>query len=314
MAARDFAMRSSESSGGIGAKVWLGFLAFIGIVAIATILGSGYTIDQSDRGVVLRWGAISSVSDPGFHTKIPFVDSVHTISVRNKLWRVDKPQEGYSHDQQSAHYTISVNYQINPGKVAETYGNYGGADGLVATVLVPNVLKLSKVVIGQFTAQTSVQDRGKLNDAITAMLVDVVKDTPLVVTSANVEDIQFGAEYMASINARMVAEVKVQTQRQNLENERVLAQIKVTQAQALADSALAQAKADAQSIELRGNAEAKAIQARGQALGQNPALVALVQAEKWNGTLPSHMIPGGTVPFMNMDGGAPPPRPTTATR
>jgi hypothetical protein len=99
--------------------------------------------------------------------------------------------------------------------------------------------------------------------------------------------------------------------RQNLAREKVQADIKVTQAQAGADSMLAQARAqaeatrvqataDAERIELRGNAEAKAIHARGQALSANPALVTLVQAERWDGKLPTTMVPGGAVPMLGL--------------
>jgi hypothetical protein len=57
---------------------------------------------------------------------------------------------------------------------------------------------------------------------------------------------------------------------------------------------------------VRGTAEADAIRARGEALRQNAGLIALTQAEKWNGVLPSTMIPGGAVPFLNL-------KPNTAT-
>ena len=33
---------------------------------------------------------------------------------------------------------------------------------------------------------------------------------------------------------------------------------------------------------------------------QNAQLIALTQAEKWNGVLPATMVPGGTVPFLNL--------------
>jgi regulator of protease activity HflC (stomatin/prohibitin superfamily) len=109
----------------------------------------------------------------------------------------------------------------------------------------------------------------------------------------------------------MLAEVEVDRLRQNLAREKVQAEIKVTQAQAVADSTLAQARAqaeatrvqaqaDAERIELRGNAEAKAIHARGAALGANPNLVSLVQAERWDGKLPTTMVPGGAVPMISV--------------
>jgi hypothetical protein len=61
---------------------------------------------------------------------------------------------------------------------------------------------------------------------------------------------------------------------------------------------VAQAEADA--IELRGGAEAKAIAARGKALADNPSLVSLVQAERWDGKLPATMVPGSSVPMISL--------------
>ena len=40
--------------------------------------------------------------------------------------------------------------------------------------------------------------------------------------------------------------------------------------------------------------------AKGAALRDNPALVALIQAEKWDGKLPATMVPGSSVPFLNV--------------
>ena len=74
----------------------------------------------------------------------------------------------------------------------------------------------------------------------------------------------------------------------------------MTQAKAQADSALAKAQAEAEAIRVRGIAEADAIKARGEALRQNAQLIALTQAEKWDGVLPTTMIPGGAVPFLNL--------------
>ena len=39
---------------------------------------------------------------------------------------------------------------------------------------------------------------------------------------------------------------------------------------------------------------------RGKALGNNPNLVTLVQAERWNGVLPTTMVPGSSVPFVSV--------------
>ena len=69
-------------------------------------------------------------------------------------------------------------------------------------------------------------------------------------------------------------------------------------AKAQAEIKVVQANAEAAAITARGNAEASAIKARGEALRQSPELVALTAAEKWNGVLPTTMVPGGAVPFV----------------
>ena len=57
---------------------------------------------------------------------------------------------------------------------------------------------------------------------------------------------------------------------------------------------------EAAAIQARGAAEATAIRAKGDAMGQNPQLVPLLQAERWDGKLPTSMVPGGTVPMLSL--------------
>lgn len=59
-------------------------------------------------------------------------------------------------------------------------------------------------------------------------------------------------------------------------------------------------QAEAEATKLRGAAEATAIRARGEALRDNPSLVGLVQAERWDGKLPATMVPGSALPMLNL--------------
>lgn len=137
--------------------VWLA-----GLFAISTFFGSWYSVDQTERGVLLRNGAVTGIAAPGLGFKLPFFDAVVRISVKNELARYEQ-LEGYSHDQQPAHYKISVNYRVTPDQADKVYAEFGGIDGAVQRLVTPNVLKHSKIVIGQFTAQSAIQDRARLN-------------------------------------------------------------------------------------------------------------------------------------------------------
>src|SRR5438128_2415276 len=168
----------------------------IGIVAAIIIIviiaaGSWYTVDQTERGVRLRYGAVVGTAQPGLGFKIPLIDSVEKISVKTSTFAWDK-MNSYSYDQQPAEPKISV-------------------------------------------------------------------------TQANAKANAVRAE-----------------------------------AQASADALRLNGEARATNIKLTGEAEAAAIEARAKALGTNPNLVTLVQAERWNGVLPTTMVPGSAVPFVSV--------------
>ncbi|MDP9591756.1 prohibitin family protein [Shinella sp. AETb1-6] len=280
------------------------------LVALSILFGSWFTVDQGERGVILRYGAISGTAEPGLGFKLPFIDSIVRVSVQSKAVVYEK-MEAYSRDQQPAEIRLSVNYRIPADRVQEVYATYGGEDGLLSRLIERKVFEETKTVFGRFNAVTAIQERGRLNAEIASAIQQGVSG-PVLIDSVQIENIDFSDAYEASIEQRMLAEVEVQRLRQNAEREKVQAEITVTQARAQADArrAEAQAQADAvrlaaqaesEAIRLRGEAEAEAIKARGDALKDNPGLVALTQAEKWDGQLPRTMLPGGAVPMLNLN-------------
>ena len=75
---------------------------------------------------------------------------------------------------------------------------------------------------------------------------------------------------------------------------------RLVDARANAEATRLNGEAKASNIKITGEAEAAAIEARAKALGTNPNLVTLVQAERWNGVLPTTMVPGSAVPFVSV--------------
>jgi regulator of protease activity HflC (stomatin/prohibitin superfamily) len=271
----------------------------IGIAALTVLGGSWYTVDQGERGVLLRNGALTGTAEPGLGFKMPIIDRVIDIDVRSQAQVYDGVM-AYSRDQQTAGLTISVNYRVPVDQVVNVYENYGSVDALRSRLLDRQIYDETKNVFGRFNAVTAITERSRLVAEVQAAIQEAVLG-PILIESVQIENIDFDDSYERAIAARMEAEVEVQRIRQNAEREKVTAEITVIQAQAAADAQVAQAKAQAEATRLAGEAEADAITARGQALRDNPALIELVQAERWNGVLPTTMIPGGTVPFMNVN-------------
>jgi len=291
----------SPNNPAFGAWLGLGALVVVGIVVLSIIFGSWYTVDQTQRAVLLRNGAFVETVQPGLHFKLPWIESVYKIDMQThtKTW---ERMEAYSSDQQPANLRVSVTLHVAPDKVPDMYARFGGdIDAAIARIIGPHVLEKTKVVFGQYTAARAISDRAKLNSDTAAALVAAIAYDPVFgIESAQIEDIAFSPEYIRSVEARMQAEVEVQKLRQNLEREKVQADIAVTQANGRAASVRTEAQATADAIRLRGEAEADAIRARSKALQENANIIALTQAERWDGKLPQTMVPGSTVPFLTV--------------
>lgn len=291
-------------------KIILGAgLAFLALVfGLTVIFGSWYTIDATQRGVLLRNGAFVEVVQPGLHFKLPWVESVYKIDMQTHTFTYGKganglsDMEAYSADQQPAKLRTSVTLHVAPDHVSEMYTRFGGNfDDAVSRLISPHVYERTKVVFGTFTAAKAITTRGELNlKAATSLIESIAYDPMFVIESVQLEDITFSPEYIHSIEQRMQAEVMVQKEQQNLAREKVLADIAVTQANGRANSVRAEAQAEADKKTMIGDAEANAIKARAAALASNANLVDLVKAERWNGILPTAMIPGTSVPFLNV--------------
>lgn len=299
-----------------GVLVAITLTVFFAVVTV--VFGSWYTVDQGYRGVRLRNGAIVGVADPGLGFKTPLIDSVVDISVRSNKREYD-PMAAYSKDQQPAQMRVSVNYRLVAAQIREIYEQYGSEDNVVVRLIDPRVFEELKTVFGQYNAVTAIQERGKLNAEVTMAIQEAVQG-PVVIESVQIENIDFSDAYEQSIEARMQAQVEVERLRQNAEREKVQKEIVITQAEAQAqslresanakaDATLAQAEADAAAVRLRGDADGHAMRARNAARLEAlkaPGYTALIQAERWDGKLPTTIPPNGTVPFLSVTSAAGP--------
>jgi regulator of protease activity HflC (stomatin/prohibitin superfamily) len=273
------------------------FLAGAGVLAVLFLLYSTYfTIDQGERGVILHWGAIAGEAEPGLHFKMPIVTTIEKISVQiqkdafERSGDNDSRMQAYSRDQQPATIAVSVNYHVTDASAV--YAQYGSLANMELRIINPRAYEQLKNVFGQFDAADAIQKRASLNAEVYNAIRTAVRG-PVVIDSVQIEDISFSQQYENAVEARMQAIVK----QQQAEADK---QKRIIDADASAYEVKAAADAKAHQIEVQGNAEAGAIKARGDALRDNPGLPTLVAAEKWNGVLPTTMVPGNSLPFVNV--------------
>ena len=265
------------------------------LIFLVLVLSTYYTVDQGERGVILHYGAVAGVSEPGLHFKMPLVTTVEKISIQPQVivYGTDheNPFQSYSRDQQPANFQVSVNYHATD--VVAVYSNFGSLDNMRTRIIDPKVYEQVKNVFGQFDAADAIQKRAKLNAEVFDAIRGAVRG-PVIIDSVQIQDITFSQQYEAAVEARMQAIVK----QQQAEADKAK---RIIDADAAAYEVTAQAKATAFSKQAIGEAEAAAIKARGDALRANPELPSLVAAEKWNGVLPTQMVPGNSVPFLQLN-------------
>ena len=277
----------------------LGLAIVVGFIGLTILAGSWFTVDQGERSVILRNGAFLRVAEPGLGFKFPIIDDEKPISVRveKRSYPYCTPQEkvcglaSYSKDIQLAHNRVSVNYSIDATMVREVYETYGL--GLVERRLDPEVFEWAKTIFGKYTAVEAISQRDRLNADMTDAIRKATVGSGILVQSVNVENVDFSEEYEKSIEQQMKAGV-------DLLKETTNAEIVRTTANGKADAIRAVAQADADAIRMKGEAEAKAIIARSDALKQNANLIELTKAERWDGKLPTTMMPGSAVPFIGV--------------
>jgi len=265
-------------------RLGLGLLG--GLVIAYVVFGAWYQVDQGERAVVLRFGELVGESGPGLHFKFPWVDAVRKITVQNQNKQY-RNLEAYSRDQQPANITVSVTYVVaDPSAV---YTQYGDLEGAVMRLIDPRLTAGVKTIFGQYDAVRAIQERAALNTDFDAAVTSAIDGGPINILSVQIENIDFSDAYEQSVEQRMLAQVEIQRREQNLRTTEVEAQIARTRAEG-----------EAEAIRLRGEAEAAAIRARADALRANADLVQLQAVEKWDGKLPTTMVPSTALPFIDL--------------
>src|SRR5258708_16070185 len=136
--------------------------AIAGLVVLIAIVGSWYTVDQTERGVLLRNGAVIGTAQPGLGFKVPLIDGVEKISVKTATYTWDK-MNSYSYDQQPADLKISVTLRASPDKVSDLYAKFGLLDPAVNQAVSPLMNQQVKGVFGRYTAVKALHEHDPLN-------------------------------------------------------------------------------------------------------------------------------------------------------
>ncbi len=272
----------------------------IGSIAVALIIltSSVYTVNEGHIGIVKRFSEAKEQVNPGLHFKVPFIDSVEEIEVRTR--KNEERMASSTKEQMPVTISVSVNWTVDKTAALELFRQYGGLSQFESRILDPRFRSATKDVIPRFDAEKLIQDRATAIQAIEANLIEEMKEFPVTVDNIQIENIQLPAKYLTSIETKQTEKNLAAAEEHKLARQNLEAQRDVNTAKAKADGIRAVAIAEAEAIRIKGLAEAEAITAKAKALGNNPLIVKLTEAQNWDGKLPATMLGGQNMPILDL--------------
>ena len=275
----------------------------VGALVLVLLLWSSWVIvDSGHVGVVRTLGEVQETAlQEGFHMKKPFLDDIVEVEVR--LRKAASDASAASKDLQVVTTQVAVQYSLSGDVMPRTYQRIGrGAAIVEANVINPAIQESVKSITAQYTAEELVTKRAEvklqMQAAIDANINTTLtqKEAPGAIAIANVAITDF--EFSDEFNRAIEEKVRAEQEALKAENEKVR---RVTQAEAAAAERQLEADAEAYKLEVESKARAEAIRREAEALKDNPDLIALRIAEKWDGQLPQ-FTGGGAIPLLNLDG------------
>lgn len=255
----------------------------IGIIALVVIFGSWGIVDAGERGVRIRLGNVAGMVEPGFYMKIPLLEQVRKINVRTQsvVYEKENPLTSASADLQDVKIASVTNYHVDPSKVMELYLQYKDVATFEENVIRPAVRDTVKATASQFSASELVTKRAEFASAVATKLNERLVDKFIVVEQSNITNFEFSPSFSAAIEAKVTAVQNAEAAKNKLEQVKYEAEQQIVTAKATAEAQLISARA----LEAQGG----------------KAYVELEAVKKWNGVLPIQMIPGSSVPFINVN-------------
>lgn len=261
-------------------KPWSFLAVLVVLVVVFFSLNPFVFVETGERGVKLTWGAwTGEILNPGLSFRIPIAQTVIPVNVRTQTIEIAQ-SEAYSKDLQLVDIHSVSNYNIRPDQVGEFFKQYGAnIDGIMSSRLEAAI----KQTVAQYSAEELLQKRSEVQAQIQKGYASSVPSV-VEVTNFSLVNESFTKEFEAAIERKQIAQQDAEKATNDLKRTLIEAEQRIAQA----------------------NAEASAIKVQSEA-ANNDKYVALKQldvqqaaVEKWDGHLPSQMIPGGSVPFLNL--------------
>ena len=257
------------------------------ILIVAAIL-SITIIPEGHVGIIKQYGKADRQIDPGLNFRIPLIESVTKIGVRQR--KNTEELEAATFNQLAIMATVSINWTVNKNSAMELFVEYGGLDRFESEFLDPKLRSAAKAAISKYTAEQLIRNRITAVDAIMKTVSLTLKGYPITINSPQIENIKLPDPYQEAIVAKEKAKEEAEREKHLLEQQRQKSLQLVNTAKANAESKQIEADAEAYRIRTVADAESDAVRIVAESLRVNELYADYVRAVRWNGILPSTLV------------------------
>jgi regulator of protease activity HflC (stomatin/prohibitin superfamily) len=266
-------------------------IAAVALFVLLTLWLSAFNTQAGTVDIVLRWGAPVRVTEPGLNFQIPYVETHHTVELRERAYT--KTYESASRDPMELNVTVALNWAVNKEHVIQMYNQFGHLDQFEQRIIAPRLPDAVKAVVSRFAVNELLTKRNELRDQARAAALAVIPQQIMTITGFAVTNVEFPKAYTQQIAAVQVAREAANAQEQELRKQNFKAQETFNTAKAQADATKAQADAEAYAIMIKGKAQLDIQQRQAEILKSNPLLVDWERATRLvPGVLPQTFVGG----------------------
>lgn len=166
-----------------------------------------YIVRPGNIGIVTVLGkAQDEPMKEGFNLKLPFISSVHTLSIQPQAYSPRERIAAGSSDLQQLNSEIQVEWMVDPAQGTKFYRQFRTPGSFQESYLASIIVEAYNTSTANFTAEGAVKERSQLSEDFASLVRTNTMQYPIIITRATVTDIDFNPEFAAAIEQKQIAE------------------------------------------------------------------------------------------------------------
>lgn len=222
------------------------FVIFFFFVLLYIVFSAAFTVEEQSAAIIERFGKFVRVASPGLNFKIPIIDRKSGI-VSLRVQQLDIKAETKTHDNVFVHLTVSVQYYVLPGKIAEAFYKLNNPKIQINSYVYDVVrAKVPKLILDNLF-----ENKDEIAIAIKGELAETMVDFGFGIVNALVTDIEPDIKVKEAMNEINAAQRLRVAATEKGEAERIL-RVKSAQAEAEANALHGKGVADQRKAIIEG--------------------------------------------------------------